>query len=333
MKSLELESWALRILERIENHQPIEDSRVELKSMWPDDFPKTARQLAGHANAARGEPLLWLVGADEEKGIVGANAQELSDWCAKVQAPFESLYPALETTLNVPHKDKTVVTLCFDTSRFPYVVRNPCFGKPDGGPVKFEVPWREGNSTRSAVRSDLVLMLSPLIRLPKVEILEGTIHRFAPNATGIKPYLLVSLKVYVAYRDDVPLTFPFHRCQATVLADNTTIADGFAVSAKLPPKPFTLSTLFPHRSSPSRAEISVRTGGEIIEATEREIIVRGSGQVEIEGSMVKHDWQQWPELRLLLTLAEAVSGDRVALAGRFLRDETQRNEFVWKLRP
>ena len=67
MKAIEIEYWALRILERVEKHQPIEDTWVELKAEWPVETAKTARQLAGHANAARGEPVLWLIGVDEKR--------------------------------------------------------------------------------------------------------------------------------------------------------------------------------------------------------------------------------------------------------------------------
>ena len=66
MRSHEIESWAYDIIERVQKHQPIEDSRVELKSEWID-ATKAARQIAGHANASHGEPILWLIGIDEKK--------------------------------------------------------------------------------------------------------------------------------------------------------------------------------------------------------------------------------------------------------------------------
>jgi hypothetical protein len=37
--------------------------------------------------------------------------------------------------------------LLFDTSRRPFVVKNPVYGNVNGGPVAFEVPWREGTET------------------------------------------------------------------------------------------------------------------------------------------------------------------------------------------
>ena len=57
MRIHEIETWVLQIVERVESEQPIEDSRIELKSDWIDPA-KAARQLAGHANAAHGDTLL-----------------------------------------------------------------------------------------------------------------------------------------------------------------------------------------------------------------------------------------------------------------------------------
>ncbi len=90
MKPIEIESWALRVLEKVEKHSPIEDSLVELKTTWID-AAKAARRIAGHANAARGESILWLIGVDEENGIVGANHQELSNWLSTVQSHFDGI--------------------------------------------------------------------------------------------------------------------------------------------------------------------------------------------------------------------------------------------------
>jgi hypothetical protein len=53
----EIGRWALRAIDQVEAGQPNEDFRVELKSQWPADFQKAARRVAGHANAARSEPV------------------------------------------------------------------------------------------------------------------------------------------------------------------------------------------------------------------------------------------------------------------------------------
>ena len=69
MRNHEIEAWALGIIDRVIQKQPIEDDRVELKAEWPDAL-KAARRIAGHANAARGEPILWLIGVDEKAGAI-----------------------------------------------------------------------------------------------------------------------------------------------------------------------------------------------------------------------------------------------------------------------
>ena len=136
MKPHQLETWVLKI---IENGQPVEDSRVELKADWllPD---KAARRIAGHANAARGAQILWLVGVDEEQGrVVGVNFNELSEWFEQVKSQFDGLCPDLYN-INVSIDDKTIAALLFDTQRAPYVVKNPAFGTKHCGPVSLEVP-------------------------------------------------------------------------------------------------------------------------------------------------------------------------------------------------
>jgi hypothetical protein len=313
MKSIEIESWALRVLERVENHQPAEDSRVELKAEWPGDYAKTARQLAGHANAARGENLLWLIGADEARGIVGANNQELSDWLAKLQSPFDSLYPALERCFNVPYKDKTVVALCFDTSRVPYVVRNPAFGKPEGGPAKFEVPWREGNSTRSATRSDLVLLLAPLVRMPKIEILKGHVAYTISQRTD-DSYFACTLDLYFVPLDGSCLTFPFHKVNTALSGAGELISENFSIHmgswASITDEHNMmlngLSDRYEKLAGPS----------DNIQATEDELFVKGAGRIAILADTLKPH-RDVPNMHLSLTLVEALSEMRILLAADF----------------
>ena len=64
MNSTQIESWALRIIDIVKKGQPNEDFLVELKRDWIDK-DKAARRIAGHANAARGENILWLIGVDD----------------------------------------------------------------------------------------------------------------------------------------------------------------------------------------------------------------------------------------------------------------------------
>jgi len=131
MKAHEIEYKVLNIIDRVNSAQPIEDYLVELKSEWPSP-EKAARQIAGHANAARGAPILWLIGVDQEHGVVGAEVNELANWYTAVKSLFDGLSPYL-TYINIPYKQHTVVALHFDTSRAPYVVKNP--GRTSGYPT------------------------------------------------------------------------------------------------------------------------------------------------------------------------------------------------------
>ena len=86
MKKQEIEFRVLDIIERLEKGQPIEDDMVELKTDWPADHFKAARRIAAHANSARGEPIMWLIGIDEKNGVGGADFEELSIWYAKIKS-------------------------------------------------------------------------------------------------------------------------------------------------------------------------------------------------------------------------------------------------------
>ena len=160
MKNSQIERWALNVIERVEARQPIEDSRVELKAKWPDDFAKAARRIAGHANAARGEHILWLIGVDEDTGVIGAEYADMADWSAGIASQFDSLVPRCYD-LNVPTiNGKTIVTLAFETDRAPYVIKNPHYGKRKDDPISLEVPWRIGTQIRTATRANLLQLFT-----------------------------------------------------------------------------------------------------------------------------------------------------------------------------
>ncbi|OUL33089.1 hypothetical protein BV372_17230 [Nostoc sp. T09] len=205
MKSHQIESWALKLIEQVESNQPNEDFRVELKSQWIDPT-KAARLIAGHANAARGEPILWLIGVDEKIGVKGAEHMELADWYTKVKSQFDGLAPKL-IDINVPVKDKTIVALLFETECAPFIVKNPVFGLSGGGSVSLEVPWREDTSTRSATRSDLLKLLSPLQKLPSFEVINGYFYN------ELWHWKLV-LEIYVVPKNQSQVVIPFHQCKA-----------------------------------------------------------------------------------------------------------------------
>ena len=133
------------------------------------------RRVAGHANAARGADILWIIGADEKRGIIGIDPIEMSDWTAKLKACFDGPIPRF-TDVQIEHNGRVCVALAFDTSMAPYVVKNPT-----GGGISLEVPWREGTSVRTASRNDLLLMLSDRSVLPDFEMTNAVWHKCHPD--------------------------------------------------------------------------------------------------------------------------------------------------------
>src|SRR5438874_11282477 len=122
MRNHELEFWIRQVLDRVHRREHTEDTRVELKSEWPSDHAKAARRLAGHANAAQGEPILWIIGADEKTGsVVGVPTGDLDAWYRAVAACFDEIAPSMLLGLAVPFNGTTVMGLLFETERAPYV--------------------------------------------------------------------------------------------------------------------------------------------------------------------------------------------------------------------
>lgn len=168
MRLFEIEAKAIDILDRIVAGQPIEDAFVECKAEWPTD--KHARQLAGHANAARGAPILWLIGVDlAAHQVVGVNPLELATWYAQISANFDGVAPSM-VDVNVSYRGKTVVALWFETGKgAPFVARK------DSGDARWDIPWRVGASTRSAKRNEILRLLLPELRAPDVEVVSAQV--------------------------------------------------------------------------------------------------------------------------------------------------------------
>lgn len=218
MRPFQVEGWALDIMDRLTAGQPLEDSRVELKTEWPQDMNKAARRLGGHANAARGEPILWLIGADERsRQIVGAEYQEFPAWYSRISSEFDGLAPSvLDINVPLPNLQKTLVALLFDTDRAPFVVRNPRYGVSSGEVIAHEVPWREGTRVRSATRADLLRLLVPMTTLPEVELWRAELD--ALQFGGDEPGILWTLNInlYVVPGSQEPVVLPYHHSIARI---------------------------------------------------------------------------------------------------------------------
>ncbi len=160
LRPQQLEARVIELVDLVLAGGRIEDDLVECKSQWPDPQQRSsARQLAGHANKARGEPILWLIGLDENTHtLTQPRPVEVADWWAAVASRFDPPAPELEHHLVIPVGEGQAATaLRFLTDRSPYVIT----GGGENGSLEREVPIRDGTRTRSARRDELLRLLIP----------------------------------------------------------------------------------------------------------------------------------------------------------------------------
>lgn len=205
----------LGVVERVVAGRALEDDRVELKAAWPSDHRKAARRIAGHANQAGGDSILWLVGVDEgHRVVVEAEVVEMSEWWAKTTRWFDEVHPAL-THLSVPTPHGTVQALLFGTARAPYVVTT------GGDRSEREVPWREGTRVRSARRSELLRSVVEEAQVPTIECHGGS-ARFSyepsrkPDVSVEDVEATIYLRLHLYFETAGPCTLPAHRWKGTL---------------------------------------------------------------------------------------------------------------------
>lgn len=275
MRPLEIEAWVLRIADQVSRRQHVEDSLVELKAAWPKPAD-AARRIAAHANAARGAPILWVVGLDEVRGACGADPNELADWYASVRSQFNHVYPQVQD-LNVRIGDMTVVALLFHTERAPFLVKNSVFGSPGGGPVEWETPWREGRKTRSATREDLIRMLTPLASLPQFECLECTLSaRDEKGQHGdVRRMWYATGSLYVVPSGTDAVVIPFHRCRLIANLPAGSMINSWSEFRLSPPYRFSVS---------GRGGISSAVDSLTVESSSSEVIIAGPGRIRFSAS-------------------------------------------------
>jgi len=157
------EQIELRVRQRLDRAKAgdhVEDSSIELKDQWPDPI-KTARRLAAHANAARLEPIIWVIGAKDDGTVSGAAKEDLASIWPAVEAEFEDRFaPELLRSDLIAYDSASVLAVTWVTNRPPYVVKRSDY---------FEVPWRDGTRVRSAKRHELLRMLTSTVTLPSCE--------------------------------------------------------------------------------------------------------------------------------------------------------------------
>lgn len=212
MKKQQLEYLALEIISRVKAGQKVEDTTVELKAEWPKEPRDAARRIAGHANAARGEPITWLIGLDEKSGVVGAEEKEFANWWPQIRKHFDDdVSPDLITHVSIRDESgKSVVAVHFETDRAPYVV------KTGHDKHSFEVPWRSGTAIRSVKRNDLLRILVPRISRPDCTLIGLRMSRMLQNQHHRMYRWLVELALYLVPRSESNLYVPMRDLELTL---------------------------------------------------------------------------------------------------------------------
>lgn len=315
MKLRQIEAWALKVADDIAQGRPVEDARVEIKSKWPEDPNNAARRIAGHANAAHGEPILWIIGIDDAKReVLGADKNDLATWYPQVQAEFRELAPMV-TDLNIPYDGKTLVALLFDTERAPFVVKNSVFGKQGGGSVSDEVPWREGTKIRTATRSDLIRMLTPLEGLPELQLLRMYLVANKGDVTTLSWRIVA--QIFVSSKTKGEMIFPFHACSAIADIGDHRRRVSFSDIAIIPyPRPYPGQAVSPK-----------------IQHSSTEIIIASAGMVTFIASRVTPLTQFGNNIgdpaHIRIELVQAHDSTPVILTKSIQSNPTQQGSMAW----
>jgi hypothetical protein len=195
---------------------------------------------------------------------------ELSNWYSKIESCFDELAPRM-IPLNITIDEKIVMALLFETDRSPFVVKNPSGKNPDR-----EVPWRENTATRTAKRSDLIRLLSPLEKIPEIEIININLSASIggeDSRTGnyIDDELRINCDLYIYPKSQERVIIPFHKCKVMFEISSTQIIEsrwlnlrpaygkGYAFNSGIP-------------------------GSITIESTVHEMIINGAGQFCLEAT-------------------------------------------------
>jgi len=204
----EIEQWSLREVRR-----PVlqESDRVEFKSQVTDPV-KLARQIAGHANSARGEWILWILGVDDKLGLVGIPGLEWAKLWPQIESCFNG-NPPRPVIVSFQENGKTLTAVAFETTLPPYVVSNPNHDR-------LEVPWREGTRVRSARHSDLLLLLGSTSAIPEVEIVRTSPLKRRDEFVEPRANYSFEADLYFIPKSRNRVAIPIHRAKRSLLIND-----------------------------------------------------------------------------------------------------------------
>ena len=217
MTPQQLELLVIQSVDRARRGLHSEDDRVELKREWPG--AKSARQLAGAANSARGAELVYIIGVDESTGeICPPETTDVAAWWAQIESKFDQVAPRLTRHMHIAiDSDAHVAALEFDTSRSPYVVK-----VENGGATEREVPLRTATRTRSANRDELLRLLSPELSVPQLTVIEAWADAQWNRQRGLSlnppedTHVTGTLIFYVEPSSEARISLPAHQMVAEI---------------------------------------------------------------------------------------------------------------------
>ncbi|SDW89712.1 hypothetical protein SAMN04487912_105280 [Arthrobacter sp. cf158] len=221
MRAIDLETRVLTAVEQIRKGQQVEHDFIECKRSWPQE--NKARQLAGSLNRAGGDPVIYIIGIDEDSGqIFDVSGTDVLDWWNQIGPQFDQTGPELirHMPVVINSDGEQVVALAFASDRAPYVVKV-------GDSPKLEVPMREGTGTRSAKRDELLRLLIPAVSVPSTVMLKAS-FKLQRVETTIDWQQVVDFKpsgeirIYFEHNSSEPVTLPSHGMSASLIADGST---------------------------------------------------------------------------------------------------------------
>lgn len=216
-------------------------------------------------------------------------------------------------------------------------MKNRSYGKPEGGPVSLEVPWRSGTAVRSASREDLIRLLVPAQTIPAVELLgasataqvKGAIlttisSEGLPSSTRILWY--IELDLYVTPRTPERVVFPVHKTKLR-----------FRQAERRQHVPSSLSFRLPQESlrSPQgdRVDYSV-PDSHTIRTTAGEAVISGPGRLFLAGHLLERVAELPTDgpLEISLSLTPATNDRSIEIKTSLtLQDSADAEKHAWSL--
>lgn len=304
----EIELWALEILERVAHGDFHEDSLVELKRELPDPY-KTARRIAGHCNAARGETVLWIIGVDENAGVTGRHPVDLANTLPSIWQHFES-EPPESCEVSIGFSDTACTALAFSALRVPYMVKNPSFGREAGHVIESEIPWRDGTRIRTARRDEVLRLLIDYSHSPQVEFLSGNAFAIPQEnnshkvAEGLVP-IRIHIKFYVMPRNSDSIVIPHHRIRGYLTDIGQEASTGAFCQVRFINHERDIRSLVNLLRNPQSQQVVVNTQeNDSFSDTGTELVIRRATRIEayIDTVMPKDSWNKYDRFILDMIL-------------------------------